>query len=82
MRAAPIYASAAQRLPRNGGVVRAQTAATCLTFWLVIAMSSTTPDAQSPGSPASDALRFFDTVPPGEVSSILRALRPLPITSA
>jgi hypothetical protein len=44
-------------------------------------MSSTTTDAQSAGSPAFQALRFFDSVPPGEVGAILRALRPSPITS-
>ncbi len=62
--------------------MRGQTAATCLTCWLVIAMSSATADAQSPGSPASEALRFFDIVPPGEVSATLRSLRPSPISAA
>jgi hypothetical protein len=60
--------------------MRGQTAATFLTCWLATAMSSTTAHAQSPGSPASEALRFFDIVPPGEVSAILRELRPSPIS--
>jgi len=61
--------------------MRAQAAATFLTCWLATAMSPATAQAQSPGSPASNALRFFESVPPGDVSAILRALRPLPITS-
>jgi hypothetical protein len=60
--------------------MRAQTAATFLTCWLATAMSPTTAQAQSPGSPASEALRFFDIVPPGEVSATLRSLRPSPIS--
>ena len=38
--------------------MRGQTAATFLTCWLATAMSSPTAHAQSPGSLASEALRF------------------------
>ncbi len=60
--------------------MRGRTAATFLTWCLATPMSSTTAHAQSPGSPASEALRFFDSVTRGEVSAILRELRPSPIS--
>lgn len=57
-----------------------QTAVTLFMCSLIIASTSTAAEAQSPGTPAVEALRFFGSFPPGDASEILRTLRPPPAT--